>query len=118
MNTEAIDVEGLRRLSGNDNVFITEILKLYADRTVRDIEELNAARQAADWNAVRFIVHRMRSASVPLGLKQLVVLLKKVELGIKDGEMPSCLEIHLDEICVITQNAIDDARTKLALVSA
>jgi HPt (histidine-containing phosphotransfer) domain-containing protein len=117
MNTEVIDVEGLKRLSGNDNVFVSEILKLYAERTVRDIAELTCARNSGDWNTIRFVVHRMRSAAVPLGLKKLVVLLKKVELGIKDGEMPSDLEANLDEIFRITRNAIADAKAKLLLVS-
>jgi HPt (histidine-containing phosphotransfer) domain-containing protein len=118
MHNEVIDVEGLRRLSGNDNTFVSEILKLYADRSTRDIKYLEEARAQNDWNNIRFVVHRMRSAAVPLGLKKLVVLLKKVEMNIKEGQPTEDLQPVLDEIFLITRNAVSDARAKLAVVSA
>lgn len=118
MSSEFIDVEGLRRLSGNDNVFVSEILKLYTERTTSDLKELSQAYYGKDWNTVRFLVHRMRSSAVPLGLKNLVVLLKKVEMGIRDGKAIENVDNHVEEILTIAQLAIDDARVKLAEVTA
>ncbi len=113
MSTEVIDIEGLKRLSGNDHGFVAEILKLYTERTVKDIQELENARSIQDWNGVRFIVHRMRSAAVPLGLKDLVVLLRKVENQLREDEMEE-VDTRLNEISRIARSALEDARTKMA----
>ncbi len=112
MHTEVIDVEGLKRLSGNDIGFVSEILKLYTERTSKDIEELESARLIRDWNGVRFVVHRMRSAAVPLGLKELVVLLRKVENRLREEDTDG-IDSQLDEICAIASHALQDARVKI-----
>lgn len=117
METNKIDIEGLRRLSGNDEGFVTEILRLYADRAAKDLDEIQSARLIKDWGTVRFVVHRMRSAAVPLGLKSILVLLKKVEMKLKD-EILDGVELELDEILTMTNEAIDDAKHHLSLISA
>lgn len=116
MNTEVIDVEGLKRLSGNDAGFVSEILKLYTERTAKDIEELEASRLIKDWGGVRFVVHRMRSAAVPLGLKNLVVQLRKVENQLKDEDLKG-IEKQLDEIVAGAEYALQDAHQKLKLAT-
>ncbi len=117
MKKQKIDIEGLKRLSGNDEVFISEILKLYTDRAAKDVDELEVARAIEDWSTIRFVVHRMRSAAVPLGLKDLVVLLKKVEMKLKDDELDN-VESEIEQIIEITNQAIADAQNQLNLTSA
>lgn len=109
---EVIDVEGLRKMSGYDEDFVTEILKLYTERSSRDMEELTAARTKQDPKAVKFVVHRMRSAAVPLGLKELVILLKRVELAL-EADQDAVLNDELDKIEKITRAAIENARDQL-----
>ena len=99
-----IDLEGLRKLSGNDEEFINEILELYSQRVERDIEELERAFEAKDWDALRFVSHRMRSSSIPLGLKDLVVLLKRTELELKSGSLSRIPE-YVTRIISITKQA-------------
>jgi len=115
MSTEVIDIDGLKRLSGNDSGFVSEILKLYTERTAKDLFELQTARSMSDWNGVRFVVHRMRSAAVPLGLKDLVVLLRKVENQLREDDVEG-VEGHLDEISSIATHALEDAQLKLETV--
>lgn len=116
MNLDVIDIEGLMKLSGNDSDFVNEILKLYKQRTNKDLQELKQAAQVEDWNTVRFVVHRMRSAAVPLGLKSLVVLLKRIELKIGESSAEELNE-QLREVFTITENAMIDAQNKLDLRS-
>ena len=113
---DVIDVEGLRKMSGYDDSFVSEILKLFAERSAKDLDEVSAARKAGATNTVKFVVHRMRSAAVPLGLKELVVLLKKVELAIDDDETAN-LDKELDTIEKITREAIEHALLHLKVVS-
>lgn len=113
---EVIDVEGLRRMSGYDESFVSEILKLYTERSIKDLEELRSARETKAPKTIKFIVHRMRSAAVPLGLKELVVLLKKVELGI-DADESTDLTDELDAIEEITRAAVENARRQLNVTS-
>ena len=109
-----IDVNGLKQLSGNDEEFVNDILKLYAERTLVDLDELREARDVEDWNKVRFVVHRMRSAAVPLGLKDLVILLRKVENKLKADEFDGVL-FELDQIIAHSEEALRDAKQQLAL---
>jgi HPt (histidine-containing phosphotransfer) domain-containing protein len=111
----SIDVEGLKRLSGNDQAFVNDILKLYTERTESDLVELNEARTDENWNKVRFVVHRMRSAAVPLGLKELVIRLRKVENKLKANEVHHVAE-DLDEIMNFSREALLDAKRRLQLV--
>jgi len=110
-----IDVEGLKRLSGNDEAFVNDILKLYTERAETDLRELNEAINDQHWNRVRFIVHRMRSASVPLGLKELVIRLRQVEEKLKVNDLSQVPEF-LDEIMEHCREALQEAKRRLELV--
>ena len=114
MKNQIIDIEGLRRLSGNDEAFIAEILKLYTDQATKDVLELENSSALDDWNTIRFVVHRMRSSAVPLGLKDLVVLLKKVEMKLKDG-IHENVHSEIVRIIEISRYAIADAKHQLSL---
>ncbi len=107
-----IDVNGLKNLSGNDTEFVNDILKLYLERTSADLVELSESGQEENWSRVRFIVHRMRSSAVPLGLKELVVLLRKVENKLKE-EKTEGVKDDLDKIITHSEEAIEDARKRL-----
>lgn len=109
-----IDVNGLKQLSGNDDEFVNDILKLYAERTLVDLNELKDARDEENWSMVRFVIHRMRSAAVPLGLKELVVLLRKVENKLKTEEWEGMLS-ELDQITKHSEEALQDAKRQLEI---
>lgn len=107
-----IDVNGLKQLSGNDLDFVNDILKLYTERTSADLNELREARNERNWSKVRFVIHRMRSAAVPLGLKELVVLLRKVENKLKAKELDG-VTAELDRITQHSEEALQDAKRQL-----
>ena len=109
-----IDVNGLRQLSGDDQDFVNDILKLYTERTVADLTELEKAQKAADWSKVRFVIHRMRSSAVPLGLKELVILLRKVENKLKSEEVEGVNE-EIERIAQHSREALKDAKNRLEL---
>ena len=109
-----IDVNGLKQLSGNDEDFVNDILKLYAERTLVDLNELKQARTEENWSMVRFVIHRMRSAAVPLGLKELVVLLRKVEDKLKAEQLDGVIS-ELDQITQHSEEALQDAKRRLEI---
>ena len=112
MTNTIIDIEGLKRIAAGDEKFVQEILTLYTERTANDLEELKVAADEKDWNTVQFIAHRMRSASVPLGAKNLLVFLKKAELNLKSGN-PEGIESILDTIYSEAILAIQAAKDQL-----
>ncbi|MFT5596316.1 MAG: HPt (histidine-containing phosphotransfer) domain-containing protein [Flammeovirgaceae bacterium] len=109
-----INVSGLKQLSGNDEAFVNDILKLYTERTSIDLSELKDARDEINWRKVRFVIHRMRSAAVPLGLKELVILLRKVENKLKAEELEGVL-LELDQITKHSEEALQDAKRQLEI---
>ncbi|HKK40446.1 MAG TPA: Hpt domain-containing protein [Cryomorphaceae bacterium] len=110
-----IDVKGLKQLSGNDEDFVNDILKLYTERTALDLTELKDAREEGNWSKVRFVIHRMRSAAVPLGLKDLVILLRKVENKLKAEELEGVVS-EIDLITRHSEEALQDAKRQLEIV--
>lgn len=116
MTKSSIDIEGLKRIAAGDEKFIQEILTLYTERTANDLEELKVAADEKDWNAVQFLAHRMRSASVPLGAKDLLVFLKKAELNLKSGN-PEGIELILESIHGEARMAIQAAKDQLKSTS-
>ena len=78
--------------------------------------ELENSIALDDCNTIRFVVHRMRSSAVPLGLKDLVVLLKKVEMKLKDG-IHDNVQSEIARIIEISRSAIEDAKLQLKLKS-
>ncbi len=87
MVEKEIDIENLKAISNGDQAFFVEILKLYLERTSQDLEELQKAFNQKDYGTIQFIAHRMRSAAVPLGIKNLLIHLKKMELDLKGGKI-------------------------------
>ncbi|MCH2214206.1 MAG: Hpt domain-containing protein [Flavobacteriales bacterium] len=110
----SIDVNGLKQLSGDDKEFVNDILKLYTERTTADLTELERARNVSDWSKVRFVIHRMRSSAVPLGLKELVILLRKVENKLRSDQVEG-ISSEIEEIAQHSREAVKDAKSHLKM---
>ena len=116
MVKKIIDIEGLKKIAGDDASFVAEILALYADRAQKDINELQLAEQEHNWSTIQFVVHRMRSAAVPLGMKNLLIYLKKIELNLKEGILDD-IDNLLKQVYQITEMAIKEALNELKTTS-
>jgi len=109
-----IDINGLKQLSGDDDDFVNDILRLYLERTVIDLTELEKSLTSKDWNKLRFIIHRMRSSAVPLGLKDLVILLRKVENKLKINELEG-VNSEVGLIISHSREALENAKNQLEM---
>ncbi len=116
MVKKIIDIEGLQKIAGDDTSFVQEILALYAERAQKDIDELRLAEQEHNWSAIQFVVHRMRSAAVPLGMKELLVYLKKIELNLKEDILED-IDNLLKQVYQISEMAIKEALNELKTTS-
>lgn len=116
MNNKVIDLTGLKKIAGDDDAFIVEILTLFSERTQKDLKELAAAEKEENWDTIQFLVHRMRSAAVPLGIQDLLVYLKKIELNLKEGVLDNINGL-LKSVHQNAQWAIDDAINQLKATS-
>lgn len=111
-----IDIEGLKKIAAGDDAFVTEILSLYSERTEKDIVELKAAHAEQNWPAVQFVVHRMRSAAVPLGIDGLLIALKKIELNLKQDILDGVNDL-LNQVYQLSALAIENAKNELKTTS-
>lgn len=116
MNNKLIDISGLKKIAGGDDAFVIEILTLFSERTQKDLEELAEAEKEENWDSIQFLVHRMRSAAVPLGIKDLLVYLKKIELNLKQGILD---DIHglLKSVYKLAATAVEEALHELKATS-
>ncbi len=116
MVEKEIDIENLKAISNGDQAFFVEILQLYLERTTQDIEELQKAFDQKDYETIQFIAHRMRSAAVPLGIKNLLIHLKKMELDLKGGKINE-VDNDIDRILDLARKALIEVSQELSATS-
>lgn len=86
---EEISVKGLLELSGNDHSFVKELLALFITQTEINFKAVLSYYKAGDTDNLLSSLHKMKSATSPLGLSILRKRLSELELLIKSVELSS-----------------------------
>jgi HPt (histidine-containing phosphotransfer) domain-containing protein len=108
MNYTYINLDYLNEVSDGDIDFVNEIINDYLNKVPIQFVELQAAVNAGDDDAARFIAHKMKSSFQFMGVEQLVLLAQQIENAEMDqkdivfneciGTMTPIIHIVLDEL--------------------
>ena len=74
------DLEYLRRMSGGDERFIKEMLRLFLKQVPLELEKLKAAAENEDMVTAKQIAHKLKSSVSMVGAESVLSLLKKFEV--------------------------------------
>jgi len=107
---EKIDLTYLETLADGSNELIVELMQIFIQQVPEFIEEMNTYYDNKDWEALSAIAHKSKSSIDIVGLKDLQVKLKTLELDAKEGKNVDTYRGIIDEFILTCTNAIDDAQ--------
>jgi HPt (histidine-containing phosphotransfer) domain-containing protein len=100
-----LDAQALERLRELDptgqNKLLERVFKAFEASIDRLMPQLEAARQASDWQAVRHVAHTLKSSSASIGALELSRLCAEVEAMVRQtqqGGLPEALDAMHAEV--------------------
>ncbi len=102
------------KLSGNDEVFVCDLLVTYVEDATRTAVQLKELGGKKDWEGIRFTVHKLRSSAGSVGAVATATLCAKIENSLQNTEtgdesvflaVEKLLSLIQDE-CKVIQNEI------------
>jgi len=99
--TPVLDEEALQRLRELDpsgqNRLLERILRAFESSVLRLAPQLREARQRGDMQAIRHVVHTLKSSSASIGAMRLSRLCAEIEAAVRQ-EAPEGLPALLDDV--------------------
>lgn len=89
-----MDTSVLRKIVGDDEATVRELLALFLDTAGRQRAQMHAAGAADDARGADAVAHKLQSASRTVGAPALAALCAAIESAAKAGDLPALRE-HL-----------------------
>ena len=109
---DSINIEGLLSLSDGDKEFVKEILVLFREQVPIELKNLKDLMQKEDREGLSQLLHKLKSFTSPLGLKDLGAEISRLEKVAKTDDLAS-LQSELDDLILSMENLVE--RTKYQL---
>ena len=74
----------LRKLAGDDESFVGELIQIFQDDTAMRLQELGVALSCNDRTKVRAEAHRIRGSAIQMGLEHAAALCQTIELSAEE----------------------------------
>jgi len=107
---EKIDLTYLETLADGSSELIVELMQIFIQQVPEFIDEMNTYYDNKDWEALSAIAHKSKSSIDIVGLKDLQVKLKTLELDAKEGKNVDTYRGIIDEFISTCTNAVEDAQ--------
>jgi HPt (histidine-containing phosphotransfer) domain-containing protein len=76
---DQFDFQYLKEVSGGDEVFLAQMIKVFKQEQRLTIEKMKAAVYNQDWEGLSKVAHKFRSSCAVMGMKGLSKLAEKLE---------------------------------------
>lgn len=106
MTEKLYDLSNLEEMSDGDQEFMITMISYFVDNTPEVLENLNTKTQNHDWEAVRFIAHKMKPQLNYLGINQIEDEVEQIEQYADKKE-------NLDKIPAMAENTTRVCRLAL-----
>ncbi len=108
-----INLDYLKQLSGGNDKFFIELIETFLDMTPKALEKMNQSLVQKQWDELRGIAHRIKPSYGYVGLKEIQILLTKIEKWDSQKVKPELIQEHLVEIKSATEKAFVQLREAL-----
>ncbi len=108
-----VDLKLLRQMSGNDPVFIKEMLNMFIENTPKGISELNNHAEKADWESMNKVSHQLRPTFAYFGLKGVEEDVACIEKYSKSQSNLDDIKRLIDNIYRVYKAALADLQSEL-----
>ncbi len=86
VNTRLYDLSMVQSVSGGDEAFIKKMVALFIETVPQNVEELNKATQAENWEQVGKTSHKLKSTVDSMGIKSIRQEIRLVEANAKQKQ--------------------------------
>jgi len=86
VNTRLYDLSMVQSVSGGDEGFIKKMVALFIETVPQNVEELNKATQAENWEQVGKTSHKLKSTVDSMGIKSIRQEIRSVEANAKQKQ--------------------------------
>ncbi len=112
-----IDLAYLNSIAAGDQNFIQEILKMFIEHTLPDMEILKRNGQNRDMAKCSTIAHKMKSSVAMLGNQDATELVSYIEISAKTGENPDQVIAKIDEFDKVLETMANEIKEILQIPS-
>lgn len=108
-----VNLQYLEDISANNREFVNDMLRLFVRQMPQFVRQLRAACETADWPAVRYSVHKMKSSVATVGISELEPVMRQLEMhATRETNAAETIGLvaHLEQVC---EKVYGELRAKL-----
>jgi HPt (histidine-containing phosphotransfer) domain-containing protein len=108
MDYKFIRMEYLDSVSAGDTGIIDELAHIFKEQSVEIYNEMRSFLSAQDYKSLGLLAHKAKSSVAIMGMNELAVMLKTLELQAREGKEPELYESYVERFKNETEEAIKE----------
>jgi PAS domain S-box-containing protein len=105
-----INLSYLEKISGNDPVFIKEMIRSFISESPKDLKNMRNAYRMEDWRNVRELAHKIKPSLTFMGMKKTIELLNALRDAARTKDRDVAIRL-IDRLDVTINRAINDLQS-------
>ena len=103
-----LDLNHLKKIVGNDPVFLRKVLQIFITNAPKDVAELSRFAEEGDHDKVAFFAHKLKSASGAIGFNEAYESFKEIEAMSKEMEPITTIREKVDAMTSHCNSCLTD----------
>ena len=108
MDYKFIKMEYLDSVSAGDTGIIDELAQIFKEQSVEIYNEMRSFLISQDYKSLGLLAHKAKSSVAIMGMNELAVMLKTLELQAREGIEPQLYESYVERFKNETEEAIKE----------
>jgi HPt (histidine-containing phosphotransfer) domain-containing protein len=108
MDYKFIKMDYLDSVSAGDTGIIDELTQIFKEQSVEIYNEMRSFLTSKDYKSLGLLAHKAKSSVSIMGMNDLAVMLKTLELHARDGKEPELYESYVERFKNETEEAIKE----------
>lgn len=110
---QTVDLHYLNIMTADDQGLKAKMLQIMLDETPGELELLEKHLEAANWDGLRAVAHKMKSSVEFMGLKDTLDTLKTIEISAKERTGLDLLAPKINTVILTCRSALNSLRNEL-----
>lgn len=108
MDYKFINIEYLNTVSGGDPNVISEIVVMFKEQSIEIYDEMKSHLLVKKYNLLGSLAHKAKSSVLIMGMNDLAIMLKTLEVQAKEGKESELYESYIERFKVETDAAVTE----------
>ncbi len=93
MDKPIIDLSYLEKISGNDPIFIEEMVRSFINESPKDLRNMERAHAQKEWKSISELAHKMKPSLTFMGMNQTMELLNELRDAAREQDEDQTLKL-------------------------